>query len=167
MKVLKSGSLNLLEPSRSVQAFARIVFFKNIFNAKISKFKIILMVKKICFMSNLHAIQDTARWLLHFRMGMRVVPELYTWTESSHTATANLVQCGCHARHRTGLTGQALVCDTAAISLSPLSCNKYYGSHKTSVNRTQPPSDYYCLFLLWPSLVSWKDLCSKLQWWGF
>jgi len=49
MKVLKSGSLNLLEPSRSVQAFARIVFFKNIFNAKISKFKIILMVKKHMF----------------------------------------------------------------------------------------------------------------------
>lgn len=75
--------------------------------------------------SNLHAIQDTACWLLHFRMGVRDVFELYTWTESSQAATASFVQCGCHARQRTGLTGQALVCDTAAISLSPLSCNKH------------------------------------------
>jgi hypothetical protein len=73
----------------------------------------------------LHAMQDTARWLLHFRMGVMDAPGLYTRTESSHAATANLVQCGCHARHRTGLMGQALVCDTAAISLSPLSCNKH------------------------------------------
>jgi hypothetical protein len=76
--------------------------------------------------SNLHAIQDTACWLLHFRMGMRDVFLLYTWTESSQVATASLVQCGCHARHRTELTAQNLVCDTAVISLSPLSYNTHH-----------------------------------------